>query len=296
MTTVDTSRPVTGGVDTHLDMNVVAALDDRRSAGCASSRPTPKGNEELLVWLKGFGSVARVGVEGTGLVRGRPGPVPAPAGSRWSRWTARTARPDAEGQDRQRGCHRSGPGRPSRPSAGGGQDQDGNVEAIRALVVAERSARSTKIKTLNQIRHLGFTAPEEIRQSLQGVSRRLIAKQAAAIAPGRHRPGHLRHQDRPAGPGPAGAGPRRRTQDIDRLLTELLTATAPKLLGALRGRHRPAAALLVAAGDNPDRLRSEAAWAQLCGVAPSRPPRARSSAGGSTPAGTAKPTPPCGTS
>jgi hypothetical protein len=39
------------------------------------------------------------------------------------------------------------------------------VEAIRALVVAKRSARDTRIKTLNQIRHLGFTAPEEIRQA-----------------------------------------------------------------------------------------------------------------------------------
>ncbi len=54
---------------------------------------------------------------------------------------------------------------------------------VRALVVAKRSARDTKIKTLNQIRHLGFTAPEEIRQSLQGVSRQLIAKKAAGMRP-----------------------------------------------------------------------------------------------------------------
>ena len=51
---------------------------------------------------------------------------------------------------------------------GAGKSKDGNVEAIRALVVAKRSARSTRIKTMNQIRHLGFTAPEELRERLKG--------------------------------------------------------------------------------------------------------------------------------
>ena len=46
------------------------------------------------------------------------------------------------------------------------------MEAIRALVVAKRSARSTKVKTLNQIRHLGFTGPDELRERLKGVSRK----------------------------------------------------------------------------------------------------------------------------
>jgi hypothetical protein len=49
--------------------------------------------------------------------------------------------------------------------------KDGNGEAIRALFVAKRSARDTRIKTLNQIRHLGFTAPEELRECLAGLSR-----------------------------------------------------------------------------------------------------------------------------
>jgi hypothetical protein len=50
-------------------------------------------------------------------------------------------------------------------------------------MVARRSARDMKIASLNQIRHLGFTAPEEIRQALHGVSRRVIAKKAAAMRP-----------------------------------------------------------------------------------------------------------------
>jgi len=55
---------------------------------------------------------------------------------------------------------------------------------------------------------------------------------------------------------------------LDVLLAELVTATAPGLLGLHGVGVDTAATLLVAAGDNPQRLRSEAAWAHLCGVAP----------------------------
>jgi transposase len=50
---------------------------------------------------------------------------------------------------------------------GAGKTRDGNVEAIRALVVAKRSARSTRIESMNQIRHLGFTGPDALRERLR---------------------------------------------------------------------------------------------------------------------------------
>jgi transposase len=55
---------------------------------------------------------------------------------------------------------------------------------------------------------------------------------------------------------------------FDELLGELVVGTAPGLLGLHGVGVDTAAALLVASGDNPDRLHSEAAWAHLCGVAP----------------------------
>ena len=56
--------------------------------------------------------------------------------------------------------------------------------------------------------------------------------------------------------------------ELDELLGELVAKTAPELL-ALHGVGTvTAAALMVAAGDNPARLRSGAAWAHLCGMAP----------------------------
>jgi hypothetical protein len=85
--------------------------------------------------------------------------------------------------------------------------------------------------------------------------------------PGRRRPSHLRHQDRAASPGPAGPGPRRRDRPVNRLLTQLLRDRHDDLFSLYAVGIDSAAALLVAAGDNPDRLRSEPSWARPCGVA-----------------------------
>ena len=68
-------------------------------------------------------------------------------------------------------------------ASGAAKTRDGNVEAIRALVVAKRSARATKIKTLNQIRHLSYTAPDQLRERLKGVSRQQLAARAASLRP-----------------------------------------------------------------------------------------------------------------
>ena len=67
VTIVDTSRPVTGGVDTHLDVHVAAALDGIGGLlGVEHFDTTVAGNKALLEWLKTFGTPMRVGVEGTG--------------------------------------------------------------------------------------------------------------------------------------------------------------------------------------------------------------------------------------
>ena len=58
---------VTGGVDTHLDVHVAAALDQRGGLlGTRSFPTTPAGYRSLVWWLREFGEIALVGVEGTG--------------------------------------------------------------------------------------------------------------------------------------------------------------------------------------------------------------------------------------
>jgi transposase len=267
------SRLVTGGVDTHLDVNVAAALDPVGGLlGVAEFPTTLAGHRELLGWLSGFGPVARAGVEGTGSY-----------GAGLARFlrAAGVAVVEVDRPNRQ-ARRRSGKSDPldaieaaraalSGRARGAAKSRDGNVEAIRALVVAKRSARSAKIQALNQIRHLSFTAPEQLRQRLAGVSRHHLAARAAGLRPA-------------AGEGadPVIAatktalrilGRRVLALDeekarIDALLTGLVSQTAPQLLTVFGVGIDTAAALLVTAGDNPGRLRSEAAWAHLCGTAP----------------------------
>ena len=81
---------------------------------------------------------------------------------------------------------------------------------------------------------------------------------------------------------------------LDELIIPLVTGRAPGLLALYGVGPDTTALLLIAAGDHPERLRSEAAWAHLCAVAPIPPHQGRSPAAGSTPAATARPTTPCG--
>ena len=54
-------------MDTHKDTHVAAAIDQlERLLGTAEFPTTPAGYRALLTWLAGFGTVERIGVEGTG--------------------------------------------------------------------------------------------------------------------------------------------------------------------------------------------------------------------------------------
>jgi transposase len=259
------------GVDTHLDLNVAAALDHLGGLLGVEEFPTTlHGHGELLGWLGRFGPVVRVGVEGTGSYGAGLARFLRGAGVE----VVEVDRPNRQARRRKGKTDTVDAIEAARAAQadrqlGAAKTRDGNVEAIRALVVAKRSARSTRITTVNQIRSLGFTAPEEIRQTLQRFSRRLIAKQAAAIRP---RAGSdpvtfaTKTAIRALGRRVLALDAERK--DLDTLLTALVAATAPQLLAVHGIGIDTAATLLVAAGDNPDRLRSEAAWAHLCGVAP----------------------------
>ena len=67
MTIVEAARGVTGGVDTHRDVHVAAALDPLGGLLGTESFPTDSaGYKALLGWLESFGNVTKIGVEGTG--------------------------------------------------------------------------------------------------------------------------------------------------------------------------------------------------------------------------------------
>jgi transposase len=144
-------------------------------------------------------------------------------------------------------------------ASGAARTRDGNVEAIRALVADGRSARTAKIKTLNQIRHLSFTAPDQLRQQLKGASRQQLAAQAAALRPSQRQgadPVLAATKTALRLPGRRVLALDEEKARIDAPLTTLVTRTAPQLLTLHAVGIDTAAALLVTAGDNPGRLRS----------------------------------------
>ncbi|MGH3468687.1 MAG: IS110 family transposase, partial [Thermocrispum sp.] len=124
--------------------------------GVESFESSGAGNDKLLAWLHAFGDIAQVGVEGTGsygasLARSlRAADVTVVEVDRPNR-QARRRTGKSDPADAVEAARAALSGR----AQGAGKTRDGNVEAIRALVVAKRSARSTRIRSLNQIRHLG---------------------------------------------------------------------------------------------------------------------------------------------
>ncbi len=67
MTIVEAARGVTGGVDTHLDVHVAAALDPLGGLlGTEHFETNSAGYKALLGWLETFGNVTKIGIEGTG--------------------------------------------------------------------------------------------------------------------------------------------------------------------------------------------------------------------------------------
>ncbi len=154
-------------------------------------------------------------------------------------------------------------------ASGVAKTADGNAEAMRALLVAKRSGREARITCLNQLRHLGFCAPDELRERFRGVPRARLAETAAALRPRADSDPVLyatKLAMRTLGRRVLTLG--QDTEALDAVLAELVTATAPSLLELYGVGVDTAAILLVAAGDNAERVRSEAAWAHLCGVAP----------------------------
>jgi transposase len=145
----------------------------------------------------------------------------------------------------------------------------GNVEMIRVLRLTRRSAVVSRSQVTNQLHALTVTAPPALREQLEGRTTRARVAIAAKFLPG-DEPDTMLATTRYA---MKKLALRFRALDaeikaLDRQITRLVTATAPKVV-ALRGVGiHTTATLLVTAGDNPERLRSEGAFARLTGTAP----------------------------
>lgn len=267
----DEAREVTLGVDTHADTHTAVAVDHLgRVQGTVEVPADSTGYAELVRWARQFGEFRRAGVEGTGSYgaglarhltnagvevievnrpnrqlrrrRGKSDPTDAEAAARAVLAGDATAIPKA---------------------------QTGIVESIRVLRVARASAVKARTQVANQIKDLVVTAPEEVRAELRPLKTAQRVRRAANWQPD------------PTSAHPTEATRRalrhlaRRYQALSAELHalnadlgQITRSAAPRLLTRTGVGVESAAKLLIAAGDNPDRLRSDAAFAALCGASP----------------------------
>ena len=279
MTTIDAESPDTEvavilGVDTHLDFHVAVAVDHLgRRLGESSVPTTAKGYESLVRWAEGFGTVRCAGVEGTssygaGLaryLRARGIEVLEVERPKPRRRSSRRNVEKSDHSDAERAARAVLAGETSGVPKSG----DGRVEMIRALRAARRSAMKARTQAANQLQGLRVTAPEELRHRLRGLSTKELVSVAARFRLG------VDPRDVPSATKFALRSVARRYEalsaeiaELDAHLDRMVAQAAPELVSLAGIGTDHAATLLIVAGDNPQRLRSEASFAGLCGVAP----------------------------
>ena len=264
-------RRVVIGVDTHKHVHVAVALDvigGRLDAG--SFTADRRGYEDLLDWAAGFGAKQLTfAIEGTGsygagltaAVRRRDiGVVEVLRTDRRDRrLRGKSDTLDAENAARAGLAGHTG----AVPKSA-----DGTVEMLRQIKIAKDTAVKARTAAMVSLKAVLVTALPDLREALQPLSKMALIHRCAGLRPG------LIDDVQAASKHTLRSLARRWQQldaevkDHEKLLTELTTALTPQLVDAFGIGPDTAAELLIVAGDNIDRVHSEAAWARLCGVAP----------------------------
>jgi transposase len=261
---------VTVGVDTHKDTHVAAARDQLgRRLGTTQVPTSSAGYAQLLSWAHALGEVVAWGVEGTGSYGAGLARFLAAQGQR----VVEVNRPDRQARRRRGKSDAVDADAAARAvqageATGVPKAQDGVVEMLRALRAARQTAVKARTQAINALKGLLVTAPAELREQLGGLPTGGLVGAAAELEVGTL-------TTPTAATKLALRGLAQRYQHLDAeiaLLTEQLDALTARHAPKLRDLHGVgpdcAAALLIAAGDNPRRLHSEAAFAALCGTSP----------------------------
>jgi transposase len=261
---------VTVGVDTHAEVHVAAVIDQvGRELGHASFPTTRAGYRRLWLWAAKHGRVVVVGVEGTGVYGAGLARYLAGQGA----VVVEVDRPDRKARRFQGKSDPLDAYAAARAVLSGRATtipklRDGRVEMIRTLHITRRSAVKAAAQAKNQLHAESKTAPDQLRAELRGLTWAKLRDRCAGL-----RPGEI---------GDVTAAVKftlrslvRRiialeaeVAEIDRQLQPLVEHTAPTLSAIYGVGLDVAATLLIAAGDNPDRFDSAAAFAHLCGAAP----------------------------
>jgi transposase len=263
---------VVGGIDTHKDLHFAAVVDVTGGVlGTRAFATTRAGYRSLLAWMRSFGRVSRVGVEQTGSY-----------GAGVVRHLARAGIPVLEvtGPDK---ADRRGRGKDDPIDAVAAalaaihgkrvsvaKTRDGRIEALRVLRTTRQTAVKARRAALQQLHNTIIAAPDAVREQWRGRSRMQLIRGLAASGPET-----AAFRDPAIATRIALRSLARRILELgdeigelDELIRTLVQELAPQLLERVGIGVEIAGQLLITAGDNPERLGSEASFAMLCGSAP----------------------------
>lgn len=258
------------GVDTHLDVHVGAVINSTgKLIATKAVETTGAGYLELLNWARSHGELLRAGIEGTATYGSGLTHLLLDHGvkvfevNRLDR-AARRMRGKSDPTD----AHSAACAVLSGRATAKPKEQSGAAYAMRAVSVARRSAVKAKTQAINQLRGILISAPQDVRDRLLHTSAedcvnrcsrarclatapllqplmatlRLLAKRWLAL--------------------------KAEIKVLDAELEQLTRQHASRLRQKFGVGAQTAAVLVCVAGDNPDRLKSEASLAALCGVSP----------------------------
>lgn len=261
---------VTVGVDTHLETHTAVALDQLgRHLGVLEIRSDRHGFDELEVWAESLGEIEVFGIEGTnsfgaGLTRHLHGHGHAVVEVSRPKRAVRRDKGKSDPIDAEAAARAVLAGE----ALGVPKASSTTAEMVRVLRVARQSAVKARTQAINSLRALVVTAPDGLRDELRHLSVTRLVAHAAGLRPGNdttttaatkqamrslaRRYRHLNDE----------------IEELTARIAELTAAAVPTVIALFGVGPDTASQLLVTAGDDPDRLRSDAAFSMLCGASP----------------------------
>jgi len=258
------------GVDTHKYVHVAVALDANGGViGSGNFTADAFGYEQLVDWAVAFGKQIVFAIEGTGSY----GAGLTSAVRRRQVGVIEVMRTDRRDRRLRGKSDTLDAENAARAVLAGKADAipktaDGVVEMIRQIKVAKDVAVKARTSAMISLKTVLVNAPDELRQMLQPLSKMALLDRCAALRPGpvTSVSAATKHTLRAIA---------KRWQQLDeeiktheKLLAELTDQIVPELTAAFGVGPDTAAEMVIVVGDNPERIRSEAAFAKLCGVSP----------------------------
>ncbi|MDH6243727.1 IS110 family transposase [Mycobacterium sp. OTB74] len=258
------------GVDTHKHVHAAAALDERGMLLDTSLFTADRaGYRELIDWAQHWGTDLQFGIEGTGSYgRGLTAAV-----RRTGSEVIEVMRPDR--QDR----HRRGKSdvidaenaaRAVRSGQAGTVPKaaDGAVEMLRQIKIAKDAAVKARTVAMQSLKAVLINAPAELREQLEPLPNMALLRRCAALRPGQMTSVTAATRYTLRSIARRWLGLNEEITACEHHLKTLTDQIAPRLTAAVGIGPDNAAELLIAMGDNAERIRSERALAKLAGACP----------------------------